>query len=53
MGKTLCDLKDLLKHDPKAYSKLISKPTHMCKKCGRVANSKKLLCKSKRLKKKK
>ena len=45
MAKTLCDLKKaLLKEEPKAYMKLVNKPTCICTKCGRAANDKKLLC---------
>ena len=51
MVKTLCDLQCQLKTDPKAYVKLVVNATHLCKKCGRVANNKKVLCSSVRLKK--
>lgn len=45
MSKTLCDLKKaLLQEEPKAYMKLVNKPTCICTKCGRAANDKKLLC---------
>lgn len=43
--KTLCDLKKRLKDDLQMYVQLVNQPTHVCKKCGRVANDKKLLCK--------
>ncbi len=49
MSKTLCDLKKTLKRDLSAYVKLVREPTHVCRKCGRVANSKNLLCKPTKL----
>ena len=49
MGKSLCDLKKNLKKDFASYVALVNAPTHICKKCGRVANSKKLLCKPTKL----
>jgi hypothetical protein len=45
MSKPLCELKKSLKADLKSYISLIREPTHVCKKCGRVANNKRLLCK--------
>jgi len=45
MTKPLCELKKSLKGDLHAYMKLVRVPTHVCRKCGRVANCKKLLCK--------
>ena len=45
MSKTLCELKKRLKADISEYVQLVDQPTHVCKKCGRVANEKKLLCK--------
>ncbi len=50
MAKELCKLKKLLKSDTRDYMRLVGSPTHLCTKCGRVANSKKLLCSSTRLK---
>lgn len=44
MTKELCKLKKSLKTDMKAYMQLVNQPTHVCTKCGRAANSKKLLC---------
>jgi hypothetical protein len=44
MGKELCKVRKSLKHEPKSYMKLVNKPTHVCSKCGRAGNSKKLLC---------
>ena len=43
--KQLCDLKKSLKGDIGSYMDLVTNPTHICTKCGRAANSKKLLCK--------
>lgn len=45
MSKPLCELKKYLKRDLKTIVKLVRDPTHICEKCGRVANSKTLLCK--------
>ena len=45
MTKSLCDLKKTLKADLQQYVKLVNHPTHICEKCGRVANDKKRLCK--------
>ncbi|MEE2826581.1 MAG: hypothetical protein VYE64_08135 [Planctomycetota bacterium] len=50
MSKKLCDLKKLRKESPKKYAQLVSRPSHLCKKCGRVANRKKLVCQPKKLK---
>jgi hypothetical protein len=45
MATELCKLKkSLLKDDIEAFMQLVSQPSHICKKCGRAANSKKLLC---------
>jgi hypothetical protein len=45
MSKELCKLKkSLLKEDIGSFMELINQPTHICTKCGRAANSKKLLC---------
>lgn len=44
MAKELCKLKKGLKSDIKSYMLLVNNPTHLCTKCGRAANSKKLLC---------
>lgn len=53
MGKELCKIQDeLIRRDLEAYMDLVNKPKHVCKKCGRVANKKKLLCKPTKLKKK-
>ncbi len=53
MGKSLCKLagKKILKDDPSAYIDLVSKPKFICLNCGRVANSKKNLCKPENMKK--
>lgn len=45
MARTLCELKKLLKADFKTYKKFVCDPTHVCTKCGRTANRKKLVCK--------
>ncbi len=47
MTKSLCKLigKKILKEDPAAYIDLVSKPRFVCFNCGRVADSKKNLCK--------
>lgn len=45
MAKELCKLKKSLSRDLSKYIKLVDQPTHVCTKCGRVANSKELLCK--------
>jgi hypothetical protein len=44
MSKSLCELKKALKTDTKSYVLLVNQPTHVCTKCGRAANRKKLLC---------
>jgi hypothetical protein len=49
MARTLCELKKLLKSDFKTYSKFVCDPRHVCTKCGRTANEKKLVCKPERL----
>ena len=48
MAKTICDWsrKDLEKKAEKLYA-LICNPSFYCRKCGRVANTKKVLCKAK------
>ena len=49
MARTLCELKKLLKSDFKTYKKFVCDPSHVCTKCGRTANEKKLVCKPQRL----
>jgi hypothetical protein len=49
MAKELCKQKKGLKNDIAAYALLVHQPTHLCKKCGRAGNSKKLLCSPKRI----
>ena len=49
MARTLCELKKLLKSDFKTYKKFVCDPSHVCTKCGRTANEKKLVCKPERL----
>ncbi len=50
MSKELCKLKKSLSIDITGYMLLVNNPTHVCSKCGRVANSKKLLCHPARIK---
>ena len=46
MGKkTLCELEELLKKDLEAYKQLVKDGKYICRKCGRVANKEKRLCK--------
>ena len=46
MGKELCKIQEvLIRKDLEAYVALVDNPKHVCKRCGRVANKKKLLCK--------
>lgn len=47
--KQLCKSKDLLKKNRDLLIDLVSKPTHFCSKCLRVASSKEYLCKSEKL----
>jgi hypothetical protein len=42
--KELCKMKQSLKIDISSYMLHVNKPTHVCQKCGRAANSKKQLC---------
>jgi hypothetical protein len=53
MAKSLCKLvgNKILKEEPAAYIDLVSKPRFICFNCGRVANSKKNLCKPENIKK--
>ncbi len=37
--------KKVLNENPEAYMKLVNDPRFLCAKCGRVANSKKNICK--------
>ena len=51
MGKELCKIQEaLIRKDLRAYVALVDAPKHVCKKCGRVANKKKLLCKPVKIK---
>lgn len=47
MAKTICDWskKDLAKNSDKLHS-LTMNPCYFCQKCGRVANTKKALCRA-------
>lgn len=52
MGKELCKIEEVaIRRDLEAHMKLVNKPKYICKKCGRVANKKKSLCKPTKLKK--
>jgi hypothetical protein len=45
MSNELCEQrKTTLKENIQLYMQLIDQPTHVCEKCGRAANRKKLLC---------
>lgn len=48
MAKTLCEMKKQLKSDFLAYKLMVCNASHVCTKCGRAANDKKLLCKPER-----
>ncbi len=50
MTKELCKLKKTLRIDLAAYMLCVNQPTHVCQKCGRVANHKKQLCSPVKLK---
>ena len=50
MSKTLCEMKKLLKADFQLYRQFVREASHVCTKCGRAANDKKLLCRPERLK---
>ncbi len=49
--KGLCKLvkEDALEKALKDFKKLVENPTHICTKCGRVANDKTFLCKPEKL----
>ncbi|MCA9172905.1 MAG: hypothetical protein KDB14_00250 [Planctomycetales bacterium] len=49
MSKTLCKLKKSKRPSRELTLIQCAEPTHICSKCGRVADSKKKLCKAKRL----
>ena len=48
MAKTICDWKksDIIR-DAAKLEALVDNPCYLCMKCGRAANSKKVLCRSK------
>ncbi|MFZ5354514.1 MAG: hypothetical protein ACOZCL_17560 [Bacillota bacterium] len=50
-AKKLCkQIKDdILKDNPENYREHVKNPTHICMKCGRASNNKKLLCKPEEL----
>ena len=46
MAKELCKIKSSFRSkNMQSYVKMVDAPTHVCEKCGRVANKKKFLCK--------
>ena len=45
MAKPLCELKKSLAQDFDCFAELVVDATHVCRRCGRAANKKKLLCK--------
>lgn len=48
MAKTICDFsKKELEKEPSILLELVRDPQFYCRKCGRVANTKKVLCKAK------
>lgn len=49
--KSICKLvkHDVLEEDLEEFKKLVVHPTHLCTKCGRVSNDKKILCKPEKL----
>ena len=48
MTRTICDFsKKELEKDPSVLFELTRDPQFYCRKCGRVANTKKVLCKAK------
>jgi hypothetical protein len=52
MSKKLCKLvkEDYLDDNFKAYVKYVKKPQYVCKKCGRAAEDKDMLCKPLKIK---
>lgn len=50
MPAKLCEMKKLLKADFESFTGLVVDPTHLCKRCGRVSNEKKRLCKPQKIK---
>jgi len=52
MGKALCKLvkEDYLDDHLESYMTLVTEPKYVCKKCGRVSNDEKRLCKPKKIK---
>ena len=49
---SFCKVTDeVIDNQAKAYRKLVSKPKYVCEKCHRLANKKKNLCHSKKIKK--
>jgi hypothetical protein len=49
MAKTLCEMKKTLKADFDTYRTYVAGATHLCTRCGRAANSAKLLCRPEKL----
>lgn len=50
MAKTLCEMKRLIKGDFDEFLEFVRDPTHACRKCGRVSNCRKRLCKPVKIK---
>ena len=47
MAKTLCDWsKGEIEHHASKLARLVQNPTYFCRKCARVANTNKILCKA-------
>lgn len=44
-NETLCELKIHLKDHLEEFKELVRQPTHVCRKCGRAANTPTNLCK--------
>ncbi|MEM8954145.1 MAG: hypothetical protein AAGD22_08350 [Verrucomicrobiota bacterium] len=48
MAKTICDWKKAdISRNPEKLERLIANPCYLCVKCGRAANTKKVLCRAK------
>ena len=50
-GKSRCSMKyNDIEKNPAEFKELVSNPKFVCRKCGRVAGDKKVLCKGKKIK---